>query len=91
MRNPISIDYKHSRAISQEIGERLQACLRVEPELPAIMRMQIDRLRELEGESPSIVPGLEHGFGSEPRDNDPRDDASRGERSRFKWPWRRRS
>jgi hypothetical protein len=87
MRNPISIDHKHSRAISQEIGERLQACLRVEPELPAIMRMQIDRLRELEGQSPSIVPGLEHGVENEPRKND----ASRGDRSRFNWPWRRRS
>jgi hypothetical protein len=77
MRNPINIDHRHSRAISQEIGEQLHACLRVEPELPAIMRMQVDRLRELEGESPSIVPGLEHGFGNEPR----KDDASRGDRS----------
>jgi hypothetical protein len=87
MRNPIDIDHKHSRAISQEIGERLQAYLRVEPELPAIFRTQVDQLRELEGQSPSIVPDQEHGFGNEPS----KDDAGRADRSRFSWPWRRRS
>ena len=61
MRNPIDIDHKHSRAISQEIGERLQAYLRVEPELPANIRMQVDQLQQLEGQSPSIVPDEEHG------------------------------
>ena len=34
MRNRIDIDSKHSRAIVQEIGERLHAFLKEEPELP---------------------------------------------------------
>ena len=34
MRNRIDIDPKHSRAIVQEIGERLRAFLKEEPELP---------------------------------------------------------
>jgi hypothetical protein len=48
MRNRIDIDAKHSRAIVQEIGERLYAFLKEEPELPGSLRTQIDRLRELE-------------------------------------------
>ena len=51
MRNPIEIDYSHSRAIVQEIGERLWASLKEDPELPASLRLQIDRLRQLEGRS----------------------------------------
>jgi len=57
MRNFIDIDYMHSRAIVREIGERLRASLKPEPELPASLKMQIDRLRKLEEQSPSIVPG----------------------------------
>ena len=49
MRNLIDIDQTHSRAIVQEIGERLRGSLRVDPELPSGVRMQIDRLRRLEG------------------------------------------
>jgi hypothetical protein len=56
----IDIDRRHSRAICQEIGEKLRASLRPEPELPASVRTQIDRLRELEEHSPSIVPSAEH-------------------------------
>jgi hypothetical protein len=56
MRNRIDIDHKHSRAIVQEIGERLRAFLKEEPELPGRFRTQIDRLRELEEQSPSIIP-----------------------------------
>jgi hypothetical protein len=56
MRNRIDIDQKHSRAIVQEIGERLHASLKEERELPASLRTQIDRLRELEEQSPSIIP-----------------------------------
>ena len=56
MRNHIDIDPTHSRAIAQEIGERLRTSLSVEPELPDSLRMQIDRLRRLEGEWPSTVP-----------------------------------
>ena len=61
MRNRIDIDPKHSRAIVQEIGERLRAVLKEEPECPGSLRTQIDRLRELELEeqSPSIVPAAE--------------------------------
>src|SRR5882724_444149 len=56
MRNRIDIDPKHSRAIVQEIGERLRVFLKEEPELPETLRAQIDRLRELEEQSPSIIP-----------------------------------
>jgi hypothetical protein len=61
MRNRIDIDPKHSLAIVQEIGERLRAFLKEEPELPGSLRAQIDRLRELELEeqSPSIIPDAE--------------------------------
>jgi hypothetical protein len=58
MRNRIDIDPKHSRAIVQEIGERLRAFLKEEPELSGSLRAQIDRLRELEEHSPSIIPVL---------------------------------
>jgi hypothetical protein len=57
MRNPIDIDRSHSFAILREIGERLRASLREQPELSASLRKQIDRLRELEYRaSPSIIP-----------------------------------
>jgi hypothetical protein len=55
MRNTINIDHKHSSAILQEIGERLRQSLRAERELPASFRKQLDRLYELEGQSPSIL------------------------------------
>jgi hypothetical protein len=56
MRNTINIDHKHSIAIFQEIGERLQQSLRAERELPASIRKYVDRLNELEGQPPSILP-----------------------------------
>ena len=59
MRNRIDIDSKHSRAIVQEIGERLRAFLQEEPAPPESLRTQIDRLRELEEQSPSIIPAAE--------------------------------
>ena len=59
MRNRLNIDSKHSRAIVQEIGERLRAFVKEEPELPGSLRTQIDRLRELEEQSPSIIPAAE--------------------------------
>jgi hypothetical protein len=65
MHNRIDIDHRHSLAISREIGERLQASLKVEPELPPSIRNRIERLRELEGQSPSIVPTMEHDVGNE--------------------------
>ena len=64
MHNRIDIDHRHSLAISQEIGERLQASLRVESELPPSIRNRIERLHELEGQSPSIVPTMEHDAGN---------------------------
>jgi len=59
MHNRIDIDPKHSRAIAREIGERLRAFLKEEPELPQSLRTQIDRLLELEEQSPSIIPDAE--------------------------------
>jgi hypothetical protein len=59
MRNRVDIDPKHSRAIVQQIGERLAAFMKEEPELPASLRAQIDRLRELEEQSASIIPSAE--------------------------------
>jgi len=64
MHNRIDIDHRHSLAISQEIGERLQASLRVESELPPSIRNRIERLHELEGQSPSIIPTMEHDAGN---------------------------
>jgi hypothetical protein len=43
MRDRIDIDPKHNRAIVQEIGERLRAFLKEEPELPGSLRAQLDR------------------------------------------------
>ena len=59
MRNRIDIDPKHSRAIVQEIGERLRAFLKEEPELPGSLRAQLDRLGELKEQSPSIILAAE--------------------------------
>jgi hypothetical protein len=58
MRNPIEIDYSHSREIIQEIGERLRTSLKEDRELPASLRLQIDRLRQIEGQSRPNVERL---------------------------------
>jgi hypothetical protein len=42
MRSPIDIE--HVLAIRQEIGERLQQYMRVEPELPASIKKYVNRL-----------------------------------------------
>jgi hypothetical protein len=60
MLNRIDIDHKHSRAIVQEIGERLRTSLKPEPEVPAKLRKQLDRLRELEERAPSVIPNAKH-------------------------------
>ncbi|RZN00650.1 hypothetical protein CWO91_33865 [Bradyrhizobium genosp. SA-3] len=57
----VDIDHKHSRAIAKEIGEKLRAALKPEPDQPESLKTQIERLRKLEERSPSIVPGTEHG------------------------------
>ena len=56
----IKIDRIHSRAITDEIGERLRmAHSLVSPELPPRIQRQLDQLRELDREeSPSIVPSI---------------------------------
>jgi hypothetical protein len=59
MRNRIDIDSKHSRAIVQEIGERLRAFLQEEPAPRESLTTQIDRLREVEEQSPSSIPATE--------------------------------
>jgi hypothetical protein len=51
MRKHIDIDHKHSRAIVQKIGEQLRTSIKPEPEVPAKLLKQIDRLREMEERS----------------------------------------
>jgi hypothetical protein len=63
MRNQIDIDAAFSRAIIREVGERLQTSVR-EDELPARLRVLLDRLGQLDDHSsPSVVPELENEFG----------------------------
>ena len=57
MRSHVDIDHRQSRAICDEIGQRLQSYLGVEVELPKQLRTQVERLDELADEAPSIVPG----------------------------------
>jgi hypothetical protein len=86
MQNQIDIDHRHCLAIILEIGERLQAYLRVDPELPASLKKQVDQLHQLEDPSPSIVPDVKHRFGNEPS----RGDVRGADQSRFTWSWRRK-
>jgi hypothetical protein len=60
MHNRIDIDHRHSRAIVREIGERLRASLKPEPELPPSFQTQINRLRDLERLPASIIAAAEH-------------------------------
>ena len=54
-----NIDHTHSRAIYMEIGERFrERLLRNQTELPTSMSNQLDRLRESDEDSPSIVPSM---------------------------------
>ena len=63
MRSPIDIDYVHNRAIRQEIGERLRQYLIAEPELPASIRRQVDRVGESWRASRlQSFPTRNHGF-----------------------------
>ncbi len=57
----IRIDHIHSRAICDEIGERLRETLRRKAlELPPRLQLLVDRLAEIEGRyTPSIVPSFE--------------------------------
>ena len=58
MRNRIvRIDKIHSRAICTEVAERLRISLsKDQSAIPASLRKQLDRLRDMEEQSPSIVP-----------------------------------
>jgi hypothetical protein len=51
MRDRIDIDHTHGQAISQEIGERLQAFLGKPPEPKASFREKIELLGEFEVQS----------------------------------------
>jgi hypothetical protein len=51
MRNPMDIDSKHSRAIVRGIGEGLRASFKEDQELPTNLKVQIERLRQSEGEA----------------------------------------
>jgi hypothetical protein len=68
MRNPIKIDYSECRAITREIGERLRTSLEEDRELPASLRLQIDRLRQLEGQSqPNVAKPMTRWWARRPR------------------------
>lgn len=56
---PNDIDRKHSRAIMKVIGQQLRASLKPTPEQQESLRGQIERLRESEERSPSIIPADE--------------------------------
>jgi hypothetical protein len=60
-------DHTHSCAIVREIGERLGALLKPEPEPPEGLKKQIDRLRELEEQSPSQRLSAGTRFAAEPK------------------------
>jgi hypothetical protein len=52
-------DQIHSRAISAEIAERLRISLsKDQAPLPTLLRQRLDQLREMEEQSPSIVPSM---------------------------------
>ena len=59
--NQLEIDSIHSRAICDEIGERLRTILRPETgDLPVRLQVLIDRLADQERQlAPSIVPELD--------------------------------
>jgi hypothetical protein len=53
------IDQIHSRAICAEIAERLLISLsKDQSPLPTLLRQRLDQLREMEEQSPSIVPSM---------------------------------
>jgi hypothetical protein len=56
MRNRVDIDSSHSRAIVGVIGKILQSSLKEDRELPVTFRMQIERLRQLEGDAQANDP-----------------------------------
>ena len=56
----IQIDELHSRAICEEIGERLRIAMKQSLSLPPALARLMERLQELDHhDSPSIVPSAE--------------------------------
>ena len=57
----VQIDEMHSRAICEEIGERLRIALKENLPMPPHLARLVLRLQELDHhDSPSIVPSAEH-------------------------------
>jgi hypothetical protein len=50
MRNSVDMDSAHSRAIIRAIGERLREWFKEDRELPASLKTQVERLRQVEDE-----------------------------------------
>jgi hypothetical protein len=67
MRDSIDIDHEFGFAIRREIGQSLRARLQPDVELPTNLKEKVERLRAMDGESPSIVPGKERASASAPR------------------------
>jgi hypothetical protein len=53
MRNSVDIDRAHSWALIRAIGERFQSLLKAEPEIPDVLKAQIEQLHGLEQQPPS--------------------------------------
>jgi hypothetical protein len=54
------LDTVHNRAICREIAKRLRASLSNDPSrMPAVLERQLDQLRELEEQFPSIVLSMQ--------------------------------
>ena len=57
----VRIDQIHSRAICAEIAERLRISLsKDQSTIPARLGKQLDQLREMDEQSPSIVPSMKN-------------------------------
>jgi hypothetical protein len=54
--DPAQIDPIHTRAILMEVGERLRLILADQPEPSSSLQRLIDRLPELDQDSPPIAP-----------------------------------
>jgi hypothetical protein len=58
MRKPVDIDGNTSRAIVREIGKGLRESVKEDQGLPANVRMQLERLRQSEGEPKPNAPRM---------------------------------
>jgi len=66
MRQHVQLDHVHCQAICSEIGERLRVALTLDSVefLPQDMQGQIDRLKNQDEESPSIIPSVNQNLGN---------------------------